>query len=61
MVKKIKTDVDKLMILTMKHEFSIYFAKIELFFSFETKSSLSTSVFISSTISQISKKKFDLL
>ena len=31
--------------------FLVYFAKIELFFLFETKSSLSTSVFIFSTIS----------
>ena len=56
-VEKIKTDVDKLLlVLTMKIFFSIYFAKIELFLNFETKRSLSTSVFIFSTISQILKR-----
>ena len=40
---------------------SIYFAKIELFFIFETKSSLFTSVSISYTIFQILKTKFDVL
>ena len=36
----------------------IYFAKIELFFNFETKSNLSTLVFIFSTISQILNRTF---
>ena len=37
---------------------SIDFNKIELFFSFQTKNSLSTSVFIISTISQMLETKF---
>ena len=41
--------------------FSVYFAKTELFFIFGTKSSLSTSVFIFSTISQILKTKFHVV
>ena len=59
MVEKIKTDVDKLFFFfTVKKNFPIYFAKIELLFNFETKSSLSTSVFIFSAISQILNRKF---
>ena len=59
MVEKIKADVDILLfVLTVKKSFLIYFAKIELSFNFETKSSLFTSVFIFSTISQIVKKNF---
>ena len=58
MVEKIETDVDKLLlVLTMNRIFPIYIAKIELFFNFETKSSLSTSIFIFTIISQILKKK----
>ena len=49
------------LILTMNNFFSIYFAKIELFFNFETKSSLSTSVYIFPPISQILKGKFHIL
>ena len=53
MVEKIETDVDQLLlVLTMNTIFPIYIAKIELFFNFETKSSLSTSVFIFTTIFQ---------
>ena len=41
MLEKIKTYVDELLlILMMKKEIPICFAKIELFFNFETKSSL---------------------
>ena len=61
MVEKIKTDVDRLLLVsTMKKQCPIYFAETELFFNFETKNSLSTSVFIF-TISQISKIKFYVL
>ena len=57
MVEKI-TDVDRLLFVMMiKNEFPIYFAKIELFFNFEIKSSLSTSVFIFSNISKIFETK----
>ena len=59
MVEKIKTDVDKLLlVLTMNKIFPIYIAEIELFLNFETKTSLSTSVFIFTTISQFSETKF---
>ena len=62
MVEKIKTDIDRLfLVFTMNKHFLIYFAKVELFFNFETKSSLSTPVFISSTIFQILKRKFYVL
>ena len=55
MVEKMKTDNT-----TLDNEkiFFIHFTKIELFFTFWTKSRLSTSVFISSDISQIFKTKF---
>ena len=57
-----KTDVERLLfVLTVKKKFSIYFAKIELLFHFETKSSLSTSVFIFSTISKIFKSQYYVL
>ena len=36
----------------------MYFDKIELFFNFEIKSSLSTSIFMFPTISKILKRKF---
>ena len=50
-LEKIETDVNTLiLVLTMKINFPIYFAKIELFSNFETKSSLSTSVFVFSRI-----------
>ena len=42
----------------MNKKFSIDFAKIEPFLIIQTKNSLSTSTFIFSTISQISKTKF---
>ena len=70
MVEKIETDVDKLLlVLPVKKnvpissilEKYICFAKIELLFYFETKSSLFSSVFMFSTISQILKRKFYLL
>ena len=45
MAEQIKTDVDTLLlVLIMKTNFPIYFAKIELFFNFETKRGLSASV-----------------
>ena len=50
-----------LLVLTMKTNFPIYFAKTEIFFNFETKISLSTSDFIFSTISQILNRKFYVL
>ena len=62
MMEKIKTEVDRLLlVLTIKRIFPIYFAKIDLFFNFESKSSLSTSVFILSTIFQILKGTFHVL
>ena len=52
MAEKVEEDVDKLrFVLKMKKKFPIYFAETELFLNFETNSSLSTSVFIFSTIS----------
>ena len=58
MVEKIKTDVDRLLLVsTIKTYFPIYFAKTELF-NFETRSTLSTSLFILSTISQILNRTF---
>ena len=61
-VEKMKTDVDRLLsVLIIRHKCPIHFAEIELFFIFETKSSLYTSVFIFSTISQILEKKFDVI
>ena len=54
-----KKYIDRLLLaVVMKQKFPIYFAKIERFFIFETKSSLSTSVFIFSTIPKIFKTKF---
>ena len=45
MVEKIKTEVDRvLLVLNMKKNFPIYFTKIELFLNFETESSLSIPV-----------------
>ena len=59
MVEKIKMDVDKLLLLsTMNTILPIYIAKIGLFFNSETKISLSTSVFIFTTISKILKRTF---
>ena len=59
MPEKIKTDVNKLLlVLIMKTNFPIYFSKIELFFNFETKSRISTSVSIFSNISEILETKF---
>ena len=55
-------DADRiLLVLKMEKKFPIYFAKIELFLNCETKSSLSTSVFIFSNISKIWETKFDVL
>ena len=53
-----KTDVDRLywVLIMEKKNYPIYFSKIELFFNFETKSSLSMFVFFFFTISQIKKK-----
>ena len=50
-VEKIKMDVDidYFWFLIMKTNFTIYFAKIEVFINFETKSCLSESVFTSLT------------
>ena len=57
MLLKIKSDVDRLLlVLTVKEHFPMYFAKIEHFLYFETKSSLSTYEFIFSTISLLKQK-----
>ena len=62
MAEKIKTDVDRLLlVLIMKTNSPIYFANIELSFNFETKRSVSTSAFIFSTVSQIFKREFYVL
>ena len=59
MAEKIKKGVDRLLlVLIMKTNLLIYFVKLNFFFSFETKSSLSTFVFILSTNSQIMETKF---
>ena len=60
MLEKIKMEVDRLLlVLIMKINFPTYFAEIELFFNFETKISLSTSVFIFSiTIPKFRKQMF---
>ena len=59
MVEKIKTNVGRLLlVLIMKTNFPIYFAKIELFFNFETKCTLSTSVFIFPNTSKILETTF---
>ena len=51
-------DVDKLLlVLTMNGIFPVYIHKIKLFFNFQTKNGVSTSVFIFSVISQILKTK----
>ena len=56
MINKVKLDVD---ILLLKKKILIDFAKIEIFIIFQTKSSLSTSSFIFSTIYQILKTKYE--
>ena len=62
MVEKIETDVYRLLlVLKMNKNFPIYFAKIEISFNFEIKSSLSTSVLVFSTLTQILKRKFYVL
>ena len=59
MAEKIKTDLDRLLlVLIRKTNFSIYFAKIKPFFKFETKSILSTTFFIFSNISAILETQF---
>ena len=59
MVNKIKKDVDKLLLVSKMKKSSILVKYIENFVSvIETKISLSTSVFIFSTIYQILKTKF---
>ena len=53
-------DVDRrLLVLIMKIKIMIDLTKIELFFICQIKSSLSTSAFIFSTVSQILRTKFD--
>ena len=62
MAEKIRIEVDRILwVLIVKTNFPIYFAKIELFFNFETKSSLSKSVFIISNIPEILEPKFYVL
>ena len=59
MVEKIKTDVEGITFdFENEIKFPLYFDKIELFFNFKIKSSLSTSIFIFFTIFQILEKKF---
>ena len=53
MAGEIKTDVNRLvLILIMNTNLPLYYAKIELFFNFETRSNSSTTAFIVSTIFQ---------
>ena len=59
MVDNIKTDVDRLLLVSkMKKKFVDIFCEIELFFIFETKSCLSTSVFIISAFLKFFKQNF---
>ena len=58
MVEKIKSDVDRLLVVSKLKKSSILAKHIGIFFIVATKSSLSTSLFIFSTISQILKTKF---
>ena len=60
-LEKIKTNVDRLLLVwkLKKFNFSEYFGNF--FFIIKTKSSLSTSVFIFSTISQILETTFNIL
>ena len=58
MVEKMKTEVDRLLfVLIIKKKFPKYSEKLN-FFNFQTKSSLSTFVFIFSNISKILETKF---
>ena len=58
MIEMVKTDVDGLLlVLIIKKLFRYILLKLNLFFIFETKSSLSTSVFIFFAISQILKNQ----
>ena len=61
MVEKMKTDVDIILLILItkrKRKVLIDLVKLKLFFIFQTKSCLSTSVCIFSTIFQILKTKF---
>ena len=58
MLEKIKIDVVRLILVLIIKKYLVYFAKIQLFFIFETKSILSTFVYIIYTISQTLKTKF---
>ena len=59
MVDRIKTDVDRLLLVPkMKKMFNFTKYISKPFFSIKTKSNLSTSVFIFSTIFQILETKF---
>ena len=59
MLEKIKTDEDRLLLVSKLKKSSILAKYIEkFFFIIKTKSSLSTSVFIFSAISQILKTTF---
>ena len=61
MAEEITTDVDiLLLVLQMKKNFRYILIKLNVL-NFETKSSLSTTVFMFSTISQILKCKFHVL
>ena len=61
MVDKIKTDIDRLLLVSKKKK-KINFTKYNKFvFIIKTKSSLSTSVFISSAIFQILETKENLI
>ena len=60
--RKNKMDIHRLLlVLIIKKKFRQILLKLNFFFIFQTKSSLSTSAFIFSTIFQILKTKFHLL
>ena len=62
MVEKIKADVSRLfLVTTIKKKISDIFCENWTSFNFDTKISISTSVFIFSTISQILKRKVYVL
>ena len=61
MIEKIETNVDRLLSVSKLNKNFGYIAEIELFFNFEIKSSLSTSIFILSIVSQILKRIFHVL
>ena len=62
MVEKMEMNVDRLiLVMTIKNIFRYILLKLNYFSYFETKGSLSTSVFMFSIISQILKRNFYVL